>query len=83
MKLAAEMRVSIDVAEERAMSCLSFFIPKRASAVADSIWPEHKMTGQGSGAAASRVLKRLEKQGKVCWTYRPGSSWGWIKLKEQ
>jgi hypothetical protein len=40
----------------------------RASQVAQSIWPDaHFLTGQGAGAAASRILKALEREGKVRW----------------
>jgi len=35
--------------------------PAYASQVADVIWPDHSMKPQGAGAAASRILKRLER----------------------
>lgn len=53
-----------------------------ASSFADAIWPGHRMTPQGAGAAASRILKALEKEGRAGWrSYyeRAGSRsrWGW------
>lgn len=76
MKLERHERVPIDVAEIRAMGALSRS-PTHASVVANHIWPGHQMKPQGAGAAASRVLKRLEKQGRVRWIYTD-SGWGWV-----
>ena len=81
MKLHPEQRVSIEEAQRRALSALSDRETTVASWVANTIWPGHKMTGQGAGAAASRILKRLEKQGLVRWTSRDGR-WGWIRTAQ-
>lgn len=79
MKLNPEQRVSIEEAERRALSAMSDRLPTVASWIANTIWPGHEMTGQGAGAAASRILKRLEKRGLVRWTSRDGR-WGWIRV---
>lgn len=76
MKLKPHQRVPIDVAEIRAIRAL-MLTPVPSSYVADHIWPDHRMRAQGAGAAASRVLKRLEKQGLAKWTHN-GRNWGWI-----
>lgn len=48
----------------------------RASELADVIWPEHEMTAQGAGGAASRILHRLQEEGFAYWTV-DDHSWGW------
>lgn len=49
----------------------------KASCVAGAIWTDHPFrTGQGAGAAASRILKLLEKDGHAEWT-STGSDWGY------
>ncbi len=49
----------------------------KASAVADAIWPEKPFcTGQGAGAAASRILKAMTKDGTAEW-YSDGEDWGY------
>lgn len=49
----------------------------KASQIAYIIWPgERFLAGQGAGAAASRILKRAEKLGLVCWTSSCGD-WGY------
>lgn len=68
-KLKREHRVIEGLAKERAVRFLgSYRAPSAASWVADAIWPSHTMTAQGAGGAASRVLKVLEKEGRVRWT---------------
>lgn len=48
--------------------------PLPASAFASTIWPDAEfITQQGAGAAASRVLKALERDGRAWWSRR-----GWI-----
>lgn len=81
VKLKPHDRVSIEVAEIRAMRAL-MLTPVPASYVADHIWPNHRMKPQGAGAAASRVLKRLEKRGAARWTM-DGDRWGWIVTPNQ
>jgi hypothetical protein len=78
MKLKPHQRVSIEIAEERALSAMQYDQLNPASHIAASIWPDHKMTGQGAGAAASRILKRLEKRGLCKWTVK-GEWWGWCR----
>jgi hypothetical protein len=71
MKLKPEQRLTADVAEARALSILSRR-PVYASQAADVIWPDHSMKAQGAGAAASRILKRLERRGLCRWI---GGGW--------
>lgn len=78
MKLRREERVAMEVAQERALARLDTYQPVPASYVADGIWPDHRMTGQGAGAAASRVLKRLEDQGLAYWK-SDGVRYGWVR----
>ena len=77
MKLKPHQRVPIATAEIRALQAL-LKTPLPASYVAAWIWPDHKMKPQGAGAAASRVLKRLEAQGCARWV-SDGVRWGWVK----
>lgn len=79
MKLKKEDRVKIDVAEDRALAYLNKqhrleLFP--ANCVAIEIWPNHEMTSQGAGAAASRILKRLSDRGLARWDSN-GRNWGW------
>lgn len=67
----------MEMAEIRALLAL-MLTPIPASYVADHIWPDHRMKPQGAGAAASRILKRLEKQGRARWT-SDGRTHGWVK----
>lgn len=77
-RLKQSERVSIHDAEARAIAALAGWgRPLPASSVADAIWPTHRMTPQGAGAAASRVLKRLEKAGQARWTSNR-HGWGWV-----
>lgn len=48
----------------------------KASGVAYAIWPDATFRAQGAGAAASRILKALEKDGLVRWT-SDGRQWGY------
>ena len=83
MKLNESQRVRADVAEQRALEALDANRPTPASVIADAIWLDHEMRAQGAGAAASRILKRLEKAGRARHTtvYRNGhpTTWGWIR----
>ena len=49
----------------------------KANCVALAIWPSHQMTAHGAGAAASRILKRMEKDGLVRWG-SDARDWGYI-----
>ena len=77
MKLKPHQRVSAELAETRAVSCLTR-TPVPASYVADHIWPDNNMKAQGAGGSASRILKRLEKKGLARWTGHAPGGWGWI-----
>jgi hypothetical protein len=67
--------------KRRALSALSRYALVRASTVGYAIWPEADFKPQGAGAAASRVLKKLEEDGLVRWVARSGN-WGWIKVEK-
>jgi hypothetical protein len=77
VKLKADQRLKAEIAESRALGFLSAR-PVYASQVADVIWPDHAMKPQGAGAAASRILKRLERRGLCRW-HRVG----WIRTGSQ
>ncbi len=78
MRLQPHERVTAEVAEARALAFLSLK-PVYATEVADVIWPGHSMKPQGAGAAASRILKRLERK-KLCrWAFKAYVGSGWIR----
>lgn len=79
-KLKPEMRVNYETAKNRALRDLRTDQTCFANSVAIAIWPDHQMTSQGAGAAASRILKRMEKEGLCRWKSTP-VTWGWIKTK--
>ena len=75
-RLKPHQRVSLDVAKRRALAALSFNDPVPASLVAGHIWPDHDLTAQGAGGAASRVL---QDEGSARWSHDPVSGrWGWM-----
>lgn len=78
-RLTDIQHVSIEVARERALAHLRgchLLELEKANCVALAIWPDHRMTSQGAGAAASRILKLLQRDGLVEWTARNGD-WGY------
>lgn len=56
--------------------------PMKASAAVQAIWPGVTFTGQGAGAAVSRVLRILTKEGLVKWLViydgPRGKDWGYV-----
>jgi len=79
MKLKPEQRVDLPTARTRALKYLAECHRTElaaANCIALVIWPDHQMTSQGAGAAASRVLKTLAKDGLVEWTSND-YNWGW------
>lgn len=48
----------------------------KASSVAGVIWPGVEFHSQGAGAAASRILKHLERDGLAKWS-SDDHDWGW------
>jgi predicted NodU family carbamoyl transferase len=50
-----------------------------ASSVATAIWPDTNFTAQGGGAAASRILKILQKEKLVEWVSRR-EEWGYTAI---
>lgn len=71
-----ETKVTLEQAKERlaAYRVTHGSGPHRAATLAEVIWPEtHWRSGQGAGAAASRVLKRIGCQ----WTSTK-YNWGWM-----
>ena len=86
MKLKPEQRVPIAEAQRRALEYLQGEFARgarytKASSVAIEIWLDHQMTSQGAGAAASRILKSLERGGLVRWNSNR-DDWGWIVTAE-
>lgn len=76
MRLEPSQRVPLDECKRRALSVLSRR-PMGAQWVAHAIWPGHKMKAQGAGAAASRILKHLERERKARWHSERDGPWGW------
>ena len=78
MKLEREHRLDMATAQARALAALKRRKPEPASYIAGFIWPDHSMKAQGAGAAASRILKRLQDQGKARWRHDADTGkWGW------
>lgn len=80
MKLKPEQRVAYPLARTRVLSYLLRHDRRDlvvANAIALAIWPDHEMTAQGAGAAASRILKRMEKEGLCVWT-SDERNWGYV-----
>ena len=74
-----KQRVPMEECRRRAFAALSPMWPKAAAAVADAIWPDQPFrTRQGAGAAASRVLTIMAKDGCARWISN-GQTWGWIR----
>ena len=66
----------------RAHEAMSTMFPKPASMVAQAIWPDAEWrAAHGAGAAASRVLKLMEKacMARLIVTKH---DWGWIRTGE-
>ena len=80
LKYSKQRRVSMSEAEQRALAVLRPDRLLAASAVGDAIWPDHQMTSQGAGGAASRVLQRLERRGLVRWS-STSQQWGWRRVR--
>ena len=71
--------VPLDECKRRALAYMRKQHPRcfvKASQVAYAIWPDATFTAQGAGAAASRILKHLERDGLVRWD-SDGEDWGW------
>lgn len=79
MRLKPEQTVDLSSARVRALSYLAAQHRSdlnKANCVALAIWPTHNMTSQGAGAAASRILRQLQKDGLVEWTSNT-RDWGY------
>ena len=76
-------RVPLAEAKRRALAHLDVVYPTPAGSLADAIWPDHLMSPQGAGGAASRVLKHLCDEGLAKWVCigEPGrQSWGYVRV---
>lgn len=78
MKIRPHQRVAVADAQARALACLTRD-PTPAAAIADRIWPNHGMTAQGAGAAASRILKLLEARNLAACAR--GGRTGWVLIE--
>lgn len=71
MRIAPDQR--IDYATEKARA-LAFLAGRGhrdfvfAAQVGEEIWPDCNLRAQGLGGAASRILKRMEKEGLARWS---------------
>ena len=67
------VKTAVPMAEARARA-LTFLasLDRRdlmvASGVGAAIWPDATMTAQGLGGSASRILRKMQKDGLVEWT---------------
>lgn len=78
MKLKKHERVTLAVAKQRALEGLGEN-PIPPSFVASFIWPNHRMRGQGAGAAAIPILRKLQNEGKAVYVSREFAR-GWIRI---
>jgi hypothetical protein len=88
VRLKPDQRVTYEVAKRRALACLDTKEPTRTAEVGRNIWPDNNMHAQGLGAAASRILSRMCKEGLAQWVPYPvgkpdRKAWGWIKNRRQ
>jgi hypothetical protein len=85
MILAQETQVDYEKAKRRALEVLCPNEPKPTAIIAGEIWPNADIKPR-TLAAASRVLKRMHREGLARWTcaydYRgEASEWGWVKTR--
>jgi hypothetical protein len=83
--LPQETHVDYDKAKRRALEVLCADEPKPTAMIAGAMWP-HIDIKPRTLAAASRVLKRMHREGLARWTctydYRgQASEWGWVKTR--
>lgn len=76
--------VPLDECRRRAMAGLDRETHRPASMIAEGIWPGTRWkAAQGAGAAASRILKHLQRDGLAAWRvrHRHGKPWrwGWVR----
>ena len=76
-------RVPVSEAKRRALAHLDGVYPMTAASLADVIWPDHLMSAQGAGGAASRILKHLCDEGLAKWVCIGGpasrQAWGYVR----
>ena len=80
MKLEPGQQVKYPAARTRVLKYLAGLHRAELGApnmIASSIWPDHRMTSQGAGAAASRILKRMSGEGLTEWYSDGRDNWGW------
>ena len=70
--------VPIEEAKRRALAYLidQGGRPAKLNCIALAIWPDATFTSQGAAGAASRIVKLLQKEGKVGWI-RTRADWGY------
>lgn len=78
MRLKKHWTVALPVARSRALRALLLVWPDLVPAafVGMHIWPENELRAQGLGAAASRILVGLQKDGLARWDVK-GDRWGY------
>jgi hypothetical protein len=73
-----DIPVPMHICKARALAYLKAHPGRqKASSVAGAIWPGVPFHAQGAGAAASRILKHLERDGLVKWS-SDLVDWGWV-----
>lgn len=78
MRLYEQHRVDMATATARALEALDIDHPTTARAVANAVWPGHKMKAQGAALAAMPVLKRLQLDGLA----RRVKGRGWLRCSQ-
>ena len=76
--VSAKEAVPLEECKRRALEYLKAHRREftKASSVAYVIWPDAEFHAQGAGAAASRILKHLERDGAAHWGGND-HDWGW------
>jgi hypothetical protein len=72
-----EPEITYEVAAKRLLTAiamgdkLNIRITNKAQA-GDLIWPNNDMKAQGLAGAASRIIKRMEREGLIIWVHHNG-----------
>jgi hypothetical protein len=73
--------VAYETARTRVLSVIDAE-PNPPSWFASAIWPGVAFSSQGAAGAATRILKRMEREGLVKWIcvgHHPDRRWGWVR----
>ncbi len=81
-----ERRIDYETAKRRALEVLCADEPKPTAVIASAIWLDADGSAPRIKGAASRILKRMHREGLARWTCSydhrgEASDWGWVKTR--